>query len=255
MEPWDGSPFGVGEMLDGFDWIPPSKIGLRGSVAIVAMEEVGWGHSLDWTTGQAAGKVQIQGISEAVAWNKEDFVWREHVWLIFNGVHSTAFDNHIWTCICDSQTSMRVWDLRASSPARYFEMYCGGIGGWSYASKWCQNQGLPITCVCANDWDSSACKYFALNHGGIVSTDAPSKCRENQLPWVLQAPSDIALMCKLTAVTGANAIAGSPPCPAWSGASRGPGLTATSGKELLKTIAFMRITQPKWVAIENVCVV
>ena len=48
---------------------------------------------------------------------------------------------------------------------RLFVPFCGGISGWTFASRWMCTHGVPIRSAFAIDLDPVACRFYAENHG------------------------------------------------------------------------------------------
>lgn len=113
-----------------------------------------------------------------------------------------------------------------SSGADVVDLFAGGGGGWDLAAR-----DLGLTAV-------------------GLETDAPS-CATRAAVGLLTIRADVATYPPERFI-GVAGLCGSPPCQSYSSAGKGAGLADPRGQLVYEPMRYVRVIQPRWVALEQV---
>lgn len=139
---------------------------------------------------------------------------------------------------------------------RHLELFAGGFGGWKGATQVLTTFTTQKFQTVAIELNQSIAKSYALTNGtnfakpqGKLPTNFLLNSNDN---WILVA--DVKSPDWLPAVCGwmPHFVSISAPCPPWSGASRGSGLSCDEGLLFPYSILLMRWIRPAVILIENV---
>ena len=106
---------------------------------------------------------------------------------------------------------------------RLFVPFCGGISGWTFASRWMCTHGVPIRSAFAIDLDPVACKFYAENHGHQFIQEPLTPELLADIPAVVCADVGQKDVWMAASLTGCNAITLSWPCVTFSHAGNQAG--------------------------------
>ena len=136
------------------------------------------------------------------------------------------------------------------------EIFSGAFSGWTQAATVLHSMGVPMRVKWVLDHDPSCWESARMVHPGpmLRVTNAA------ELQMALECDSDVYAQAAfedpwwhpLLATVGLQLIMTSPPCPPWSTASSGPGVTCQDGKLLLRLCAALEVYQPPVVVLEQV---
>ena len=146
------------------------------------------------------------------------------------------------------------WDCEGGTqlPSRVAvaELFCGGVGGWSYACR--KMDGFEV--IMALDSDPVATKWFAINNGGspclqgeYFKNDLPFgvfpiyTCDISDRSWY---QTFLEVDCEMFTISF--------PCTPWSSMGSRTGLNGDPGQALIHAITAAKTLQPAVLAFENV---
>ena len=136
------------------------------------------------------------------------------------------------------------------------ELFSGAFAGWTQAATLLHHLEVPIRVRWALDQDPSVWPSLRMVH------ERPLFKVENEaeLQMALEGSMDIFALAtfqhrwwhRLLSVSDLEFLLASPPCPAWSTASHGPGLDADEGKLFLYLFALLEVSQVPCLLVEQV---
>ena len=119
------------------------------------------------------------------------------------------------------------------------EFFSGGLNAWSQAAKF-----LPLSITMRVDYKELAVQMMKINAGF-----QDGACMGDSVP----VGGNVADVSILTRLDNEEAIVASPPCQPFSGMGRCLGLNACSARSWDALFVALRVSQRRFVVIENVC--
>ena len=135
---------------------------------------------------------------------------------------------------------------------RLFVPFCGGISGWTFASRWMCTHGVPIRSAFAIDLDPVACKFYAENHGHQFIQEPLTPELLADIPAVVCADVGQKDVWMAASLMGCNAITLSWPCVTFSHAGNQAGWNTPGGWALKDALGYATNMQIRWLLLENV---
>ena len=185
-----------------------------------------------------------------------------------------GIDESALTCICKAdikivdgspfviiygkEVGLSLWKKSVDrSNIRFAELFAGGFGGWSVAINYLSRYAkIPVSITLAVDKDKNVAEMFSRNHGSVVyptGIDFRAKimcCPENTFPFLTTCVEDLTWL-HLIAQRDVDFLLLSPPCPAFSKATKQQGFTTADGKVTIDTAKIVRFTQAPAFLLEN----
>eukprot|EP00438_Fugacium_kawagutii_P036471 Skav209698 [mRNA] locus=scaffold36:108316:113809:+ [translate_table: standard] len=141
-------------------------------------------------------------------------------------------------------------------PVKFFEMFAGGIAGWSSAAALLRDHHNQPTQVVAIEHDLTCAKCYAIGHDAVLIDGfhdiAFDHFTEHAQDHIIHG--DVWSKAWLPAITfwAPDVAAVSSPCQPWSSASKGLGLESRDGLLLAESIGLMKIIRPRILLLEQV---
>ena len=145
---------------------------------------------------------------------------------------------------------------KPEGPLRCLELFAGGFGGWRQALHLLTDFSEQSFQVCAVEIDHQAAFSYAIAHDALM-VNGSSKLPNDLL---VSTGKDIIIhgdvlsenWLQPVACWSPEIVCLSAPCPPWSNASRGPGLTSQDGQLLSESLGIIKLLRPRLVLIEQV---
>ena len=135
------------------------------------------------------------------------------------------------------------------------ELFSGGFSGWTQTMNALSKCDIPTTIRLAVD-NSRPCVETYAKTFDAVDVGGPWQFArfEDELPSKMVAEADVRCFKWLHLIGNeeVDALLASPPCPPWSRANHGPGLSNDLGALMLDTVGLVKLIKPKTFALENV---
>ena len=167
-----------------------------------------------------------------------------------------ANDDHI-TIDLTSTSILADWSTTGATRDWIVELCAGGYGGWHFAARFLAEHGYPTVKFASVEIQLQAAVSNALNHHAMLirndSEVPPDFLQKADHSVVFQAAVQDHEWLKHVAQIRPFAAVISAPCPPWSVSGMLRGLNDDNGMVFLHCIGRLRILQPEWVAIEQVC--
>eukprot|EP00438_Fugacium_kawagutii_P026379 Skav206100 [mRNA] locus=scaffold2150:373946:378610:- [translate_table: standard] len=156
------------------------------------------------------------------------------------------------------EASTRYVPLHSSpcSVTHVFEPFSGGVGGWSSAADFMRTRFNQDIQIISMDACIRACHNFAMNHPCTLIDahhDLPLGLL-SQLEGDILMHGELESLCWLSSLAewDVHVMTVSAPCPPWSNASYGPGVSNQQGQLLPTAFLLCRFLRPRIVLIEQV---
>ena len=167
-------------------------------------------------------------------------------------------DGFPYVMVYGSDVGLSLWKRSIdSSCIRFAELFAGGFGGWSvaihYLSKFAK---MPVNVALALDKDFDVAQMYSQNHGSVIfprGVDFRAKilcCPGESFPFLITQVEDLTWI-HLIAQRDVDFFVLSPPCPAFSKATKQHGFSRADGKVTIDTAKIIRFTQPPAFLLEN----
>ena len=147
-------------------------------------------------------------------------------------------------------------NLNPEGPIRCLELFAGGFGGWKQAFKLISDFTKQDFQICAIEIDRQAAFSYAVAHDALLVNGS------SKLPVDLLVSTDRDVIIHgdvladnwLQSVShwGPELVCVSAPCPPWSSASHGPGLSCSQGQLLSESLGLIKLLRPRMVLLEQV---
>lgn len=139
---------------------------------------------------------------------------------------------------------------------KLLELFAGGYGGWSSASKFMtEMQGVDFHTI-AVEKDQDAAFSYAVSRNAMMwngNKILPKHALDGiQKDVILCADVHCLAWVPCVASWAPDVMCVSSPCPAWSGAGNGQGLCSEDGECMMQSIALAKLLRPKFLLIEQV---
>ena len=145
--------------------------------------------------------------------------------------------------------------LREDSVVQLVEIFSGGFCGWSQASTVISQGFLPTRMRWLLDREPHCIPGAKIAHGDLHTVSNASDLTlalRGDLDMFIQADIADSWWYRALALPQIQAWCTSPPCPPFSTASSGAGVTAPDGKALLHVLALAEVFRPPMICIEQV---
>lgn len=157
--------------------------------------------------------------------------------------------------IFDHQSLIFPRSNRKPGPLRVLELFCGGCGGWTAATKFLSKIYKQDVQTVGVDHSITAIANYAGNHGSHVLNaldGIPTNILQSGKNFAILADIDDQSWWEEVARWGPDIVTISAPCVSWSGASTAAGLSNFAGMLFPSAVAHCRRFRPKLVTAENV---
>ena len=136
------------------------------------------------------------------------------------------------------------------------ELFSGAFSGWTQAVTVLHYLNVPVRVRWLLDQDPTVWQSAHMVHEGSLYKVEDAR----QLQKALEGSMDVFALAtfqhkwwhKLLAVPDLELLLASPPCPAWSSASRGPGLASKDGRLFMHLFALLEVFQTPGLLVEQV---
>ena len=169
-----------------------------------------------------------------------------------------VIDGVFYVVVFGKEVGLALWkrEFDSSNP-RFAELFAGGFGGWSVAVEFLSKKArMPICVALALDKDKGVAQMYSQNHGAVIfpiDVDFRARimcCPSDSYPFLITNVEDLTWL-HLLAQRDVDFLLLSPPCPAFSKATKQQGFTRSDGKVTIDTAKIIRFTQPPAFLLEN----
>ena len=136
------------------------------------------------------------------------------------------------------------------------ELFSGAFSGWTQAVTVMHYLSVPVRVRWLLDQDPTVWRSTQMVHEGplykVENTRQLQRALEGSMDVFALATFQHKWWHKLLAIPDLELLLASPPCPAWSSASYGPGLESEDGRLFLHLFALLEVFQIPGVLVEQV---